>query len=595
MTNTTLRVPKVANGSIKLDANPSSAEYGGFAGVTVTPGTNAWILNYPGDRVWDGPADSSFTYWLAHDDDYFYVGVDVKDDVVNSDDPNADFWKDDSIEIVIDALNDRLDVNTDSSNDKYGGHCYVNYEGRFSRWDDATGTINGQTWSSALNDWKYGPNDEVYGVGTNVSGGWKMEVRFKKTFFEDPAVTNRLDNGYVMGFNIGLDDDDKHGIGLNGDQTRTEDLEIQYFWANRERHKGLTPDAWALLTPEQQKDEAYLAENFPLTIDADGRLTHGGAGQIIFAAAAPPNPPELGQTVNGFQDDFTGATRDPKWVAVGPGGDRYVQADGVLKVFVTSGDPNHLLYMGPGASNTVHEVLARLRIVNFGTGDPARAGIAVNVSSNILTDTVANKNAWIGMNLEIRNHTEDTPTKHFKFLDDLRSWGPKAPTNTWTNNTWYWMRLKMELKADGTNTVFGKVWVADGVTPEPTNWLMKWVDSGVPKPHGGYAGITGCSSDGVGQIEVDYVLIKSAGLPSIKVDFASTAPGPNPPFFTGVTKKGTATVTTQVVVDWFGGGTLQSADAVIGPWTNLTTSLPPLTVPNTGASAKPQKFYKLQK
>jgi hypothetical protein len=106
----------------------------------------------------------------------------------------------------------------------------VNYEGRFSRWDDATGTINGQTWSSALNDWKYGPNDEVYGVGTNVSGGWKMEVRFKKTFFEDPAVTNRLDNGYVMGFNIGLDDDDKHGIGLNGDQTRTEDLEIQYFW-----------------------------------------------------------------------------------------------------------------------------------------------------------------------------------------------------------------------------------------------------------------------------------------------------------------------------------------------------------------------------
>lgn len=103
---TTLTIPKVPNGSIKLDANPSAGEYGGFQGVTVTPGVNAWILDYPGDRVWNDAADSSFTYWLAHDDTYFYVGVDVKDDIVNTDDPNSAFWKDDSIEIVVDALNE---------------------------------------------------------------------------------------------------------------------------------------------------------------------------------------------------------------------------------------------------------------------------------------------------------------------------------------------------------------------------------------------------------------------------------------------------------------------------------------------------------
>ena len=51
---TTLMVPKVPNGSIKLDGSVSPTEYGGFKGTTVTPGDNAWILNFPDDRTWDG-------------------------------------------------------------------------------------------------------------------------------------------------------------------------------------------------------------------------------------------------------------------------------------------------------------------------------------------------------------------------------------------------------------------------------------------------------------------------------------------------------------------------------------------------------------
>src|SRR5688500_13635236 len=137
LSSTTLLVPKVANGSVNLDGAASTAEYGGFTPVTVTPGTNAWILDFPGDRVWDGPEDSSFSFWLAHDDDNLYVGVQVQDDVVTSDDPNAAFWKDDSIEIVVDALLDRFDNNTDNSNDPVGGHSYVNFQGRFPAWDEA--------------------------------------------------------------------------------------------------------------------------------------------------------------------------------------------------------------------------------------------------------------------------------------------------------------------------------------------------------------------------------------------------------------------------------------------------------------------------
>src|SRR4030095_10559354 len=51
-------------------------------------------------------------------------------------------------------------------------------------------------------------------------------------------------------------------------------------------------------------------------------------------------PIDVGQTVNGFQDDFTGAARDPNWVFLGPGGDLYEQANGILRITVNEGDPN---------------------------------------------------------------------------------------------------------------------------------------------------------------------------------------------------------------------------------------------------------------
>ena len=283
LSSTTLLVPKVANGSVNLDGAASAAEYGGFTAVTVTPGTNAWILDFPGDRVWDGPEDSSFAFWLAHDDDNLYVGVQVQDDVVTSDDPNASFWKDDSIEIVVDALLDRFDNNTDNSNDRVGGHSYVNYQGRFSAWDETNNVKVGQTWASAV-DWTYGQNGDVFGTGrVAVAGGWQMEVRFKKRLFEDPAASNKLANGYVMGFNIGLDDDDKKGQGTAGDKTRTEDLEIQYFWANRQRYQGFTADYLAGLTPEDRAAQVWRVDpEHPLIIDPAGRLSHGGSGEIVF-------------------------------------------------------------------------------------------------------------------------------------------------------------------------------------------------------------------------------------------------------------------------------------------------------------------------
>ena len=61
------------------------------------------------------------------------------DDEVRSNDPNPQFWKDDAIEVILDPDNTRVNVNTDQQDqplNDFGGHHYVNYEGRFSRWDE---------------------------------------------------------------------------------------------------------------------------------------------------------------------------------------------------------------------------------------------------------------------------------------------------------------------------------------------------------------------------------------------------------------------------------------------------------------------------
>jgi hypothetical protein len=261
----------------------------------------------------------------------------------------------------------------------------------------------------------------------------------------------------------------------------------------------------------------------------------------------------------------------------------YSQTNGVLQVAAAHGDPNHLLYMGPGGSNNVQEVLARVRMVAFGTGDAPRGGICVGTVTNLTGAGSNPATNWSALNIQFRDFVEDnSPARHFRMLDDLRAWGPHLDKG-WTNNAWYWMRLRMD---GGTNPVLGKVWLADGTTPEPSAWQMSWANSSLTKPlHAGYAGITGCSNDGLGQSEVDYILIKSPSLPSITVNFAPQGPASNPPELYGANLKGT-----NLVVEWFGGN-LQSATAVSsGTWTNLITASPA----TNAISAAPVKFFRVR-
>jgi hypothetical protein len=344
-----------------------------------------------------------------------------------------------------------------------------------------------------------------------------------------------------------------------------------------------------------RKIEAIRLPQASKQSDVRLRLTHlshcgweWGVDNIAFYDIAPlvtvnPNwPSELGQTVNGYQDDFTGSTRDPNWRPYGPGGDLYTQANGVLNVQVRTGDPNHLLYVAPGYNPTNQEVVARIRITAFGTGDPSRGGIGVGVQTN--TADLSR-----GINLHFRDFAEGGVTgRHFMLLDDARSWGPAGLPTRWTNNTWFWLRLRQEPNASGgTNDVFAKAWPADGVTPEPSNWQLTWNYFPAPRTiRSGFAGITGSSIDGVGNFEVDYILIKADGLPSITVNFDKNAPAVTVPQL--LLTRQTATTGR---VSWFGAGTLESAADLLGSWTAMTNAASPTTIPIPTTT---NKFYRVK-
>jgi hypothetical protein len=255
---------------------------------------------------------------------------------------------------------------------------------------------------------------------------------------------------------------------------------------------------------------------------------------------------------------------------------------------VSAGDPNHLLYMGAGGSNTVQEVLARVRVVGFNTAaaDAPRGGICVGTITNLPTSTSNLTTNWSGFNINFRNNADLTgPNYHLRMLDDLRNWGAQQNL-VWTNNMWYWMRLRMDPKADGTNDYFGRVWPADGSTPEPVNWTMTYAGASNPSTkvlHYSWAGVTGASSGGMAQLEVDYILIKASSLPSVTANFAPLGPPVN---LAHMTIKPS---TNNVTVNWFGGN-LQSAGTVAGPWTSMASTPSPYTVKTTAGT---NMFYRV--
>jgi hypothetical protein len=580
---TTLTVPKVPNGSVKLDGTVGAAEYGGAAGVNVTPGVNAWILDWPEDRAWTDAADSSFDFWLAHDDDHFYVGVRVKDDVVNSDDPNGSFWKDDAIEIVVDALYDRFDNNTDNAQDPVGGHCYVNYQGRFSAWNEETGQIGSQTWATGV-PWKYGPSEDIHGVGRAVAGGWEMEVRFRKRLLEDATAGNRLRNGYRMGFNIGLDDDDKQGPGANGNAARTQDLELQYFWANRSRRKGLNAELLAGLSEEEKRTRNYLVA-LEQGIDSAGRLAHGGSGEVFFADDAPASG-----SILFVSNDTSLPNTDAAMVA-------WLRAKGYgVTVFPSGGSTPEGLRQAAQGKNLVmiSETIGSTSVL-----DPASATGVFSLKD--VDVPVISMEAYMFDNADWTARTEDGSNN---FVD----WGNSGRTEVDGLGIGDARDSVYILKPDhpitrglsGQVTVYRELYSFNFGVPSadadvlasiepggkfPTLFVYekgdKLVDGSVA-PNKRIAGFFGQAANPTTNYAPDLDILNETGKTLFLNTVAYAIGGGAPPTL-AISRAANGVVIT------FAGGQLQSADSPLGPWQS-EAGTSPLTVPPAGA----RKFYRVR-
>lgn len=241
----------------------------------------------------------------------------------------------------------------------------------------------------------------------------------------------------------------------------------------------------------------------------------------LNTVAQPFAPAEVGTTLSGFQDDFNGASLGANWTVAGA--NVFSVAAGMLHVGNATGDPNHLLYTAPGYQGTVQEVLVRMRVTRFGNGAYARGGVTV-------TADVASRQ---GINLSFRdNDGAGNAFRHTRLLDDYRAWGP-LQSFAWQTNTWYWLRLRQEPNAaaqGGLNDVFAKIWLSDGTAPEPAAWQLAWNYTPGSSTRAGYAGLMAGSSGGgatdFSEFDVDYILIKAAGLPGILVAPAAFSPIP---------------------------------------------------------------------
>ncbi len=222
-------------------------------------------------------------------------------------------------------------------------------------------------------------------------------------------------------------------------------------------------------------------------------------------------PSEFGQTIACFQDDFSGAVRDPHWRSVPTDKDGYTQTNGLLEVSAKGGDVSHLLYIGPGCQAATQEVLTRIRVNVFPAHRKACAGIGLGIDAE----------TGEGLNLSFRDGNQSGVFgRQITLLDDRLGWGPPVLDIPWANRVWYWLRLRQAgSRAPGQANIHCKFWKADGTVPEPPDWQFHWEQTA----RTGCAGILGPNATVPAEFEIDYILLKAEGLPQTKVSCGAFA------------------------------------------------------------------------
>jgi regulation of enolase protein 1 (concanavalin A-like superfamily) len=147
------------------------------------------ILNLDADSLPDSPADCSGSWWALWDSDYLYVFVDVNDEDLQND--SGESWQDDSVEIYIDAGNDKPNQYL-SAGDEYQYRAAWNPEvPEFQEYHHGNRSVPG-----------------VEFIVTETDDGYVLEAKFP---WEALYTEGKPTLGDLMGFEVMINDDDGGG------------------------------------------------------------------------------------------------------------------------------------------------------------------------------------------------------------------------------------------------------------------------------------------------------------------------------------------------------------------------------------------------
>lgn len=221
----------------------------------------------------------------------------------------------------------------------------------------------------------------------------------------------------------------------------------------------------------------------------------------------PGQPAEAGASVRGWQQDFA-EPLGTNWLAQG-NPDAFRQSGGVLRAGPASAPTMLLAVAGEGLGAPV-EWLARVRPVWSETTFNGLGGLAVAVNPASGTGFAA----WFRRDAAGRSQ--------LGLIAVDNDFGPFVPA-AWETNRWYWLRVRHQPNTlTGYPDLWARLWPADGETPEPDAWTA-WRDY---HPAGAVVvGLPGVVA-GQGVLEVDWLLIRSEGLPLIAAVPPALKPAP---------------------------------------------------------------------
>ncbi len=213
-------------------------------------------------------------------------------------------------------------------------------------------------------------------------------------------------------------------------------------------------------------------------------------------------PAESGQVLRGFQQDFAQPLAT-NWLVLGPEPAALEQANDLLVARVLPGPPRRLVLGNSDASADPGEILARMRVVDCQGTNALFGGVSLGF------------NIDHGTGLDFGLSGSVTGDQQAKFGGSGLTSGPTADFH-WTTNRWYWLRLRHEANSiTHYPDLLARVWLADGETPEPIEWLDWWDYYPAAAIRRGCAGLVIGGGFVQATVEFDYVLVKADGLPEI--------------------------------------------------------------------------------